>query len=77
MPGDKFYDCITAIYQFIKPFLGNKMYSFEEYGASSLRAEIDQADDISSSSCLLRAYKVIWELGPLAAAVRNHRILGH
>ena len=28
-----FYDCIKTIYQFIKPFLENKMSKFEEYGA--------------------------------------------
>ena len=28
-----FYDCINTIYQFIKPFLDNKMSIFEEYGA--------------------------------------------
>ena len=28
-----FYDCIDTIYQFIKPFLGNKIPIFEEYGA--------------------------------------------
>ena len=27
-----FYDCINTIYQFIKPFLNNKMSIFEEYG---------------------------------------------
>ena len=27
------YDCINTIYQFIKPFLDNKMSNFEEYGA--------------------------------------------
>ena len=26
-----FYDCINTIYQFIKPFLDNKMYIFGEY----------------------------------------------
>ena len=26
-------DCINTIYQFIKPFLKNKMSTFEEYGA--------------------------------------------
>ena len=30
---DTFYDCINIIYQFIKPFLDNKMSIFEEYGA--------------------------------------------
>ena len=28
-----FYDCINSIYEFIKPFLDNKMSIFEEYGA--------------------------------------------
>ena len=28
-----FHDCINTIYQFIKPFLENKMSIFEEYGA--------------------------------------------
>ena len=28
-----FYDCINTIYQFIEPFLDNKMSIFEEYGA--------------------------------------------
>ena len=28
-----FYDCISSIYQFIKPFLDNKMSIFEKYGA--------------------------------------------
>ena len=27
------YDCINTIYQFVKPFLDNKMSMFEEYGA--------------------------------------------
>ena len=30
--GATFYDCINTIYQFIKPFLDNKMSIFEEYG---------------------------------------------
>ena len=29
--GATFYDCISTIYQFIKPFLDNKMSIFEEY----------------------------------------------
>ena len=35
LSGAIFYDCITTIYQFIKPFsfLDNKMSIFEEYGA--------------------------------------------
>ena len=28
-----FYNCINTIYQFIKPFLDNRMSLFEEYGA--------------------------------------------
>ena len=36
LSGAIFYDCITTIYQFIKPFLDNKMSIFEEYGASSM-----------------------------------------
>ena len=28
-----FYDCINTIYQFIKPFLDNKISIFKEYGA--------------------------------------------
>ena len=28
-----FYDCLNTIYQFIKPFLINKISIFEEYGA--------------------------------------------
>ena len=31
--GAIFYDCISTIYQFIIPFLDNKMSVFEEYGA--------------------------------------------
>ena len=31
--GATFYDRINTIYQFIKPFLDNKMSIFEEYGA--------------------------------------------
>ena len=31
--GATLYDCINTIYQFIKPFLDNKMSIFEEYGA--------------------------------------------
>ena len=27
-----FYDCTNSIYQFIKPFLDNKMFTFEAYG---------------------------------------------
>ena len=33
LSGATFYDCINTIYQFIKPFLDNKMSIFEEYGA--------------------------------------------
>ena len=33
LSGATFYDCIITIYQFIKPFLNNKMSTFEEYGA--------------------------------------------
>ena len=33
LPGATFYDCINTIYQFIKPFLDNKMSIFERYGA--------------------------------------------
>ena len=36
LSGATIYDCIT-IYQFIKPFLDNKMSIFEEYGAFKLR----------------------------------------
>ena len=32
LSGATFYDCMTTIYQFIKPFLDNKMSIFEEYG---------------------------------------------
>ena len=35
MLGATFYDCINTIYQFIKPFLDNKMSIFGEYGASN------------------------------------------
>ena len=33
LSGATFYDRINTIYQFIKPFLNNKMSIFEEYGA--------------------------------------------
>ena len=33
LSGATFYDCINTIYQFITPFLDNKMSIFEEYGA--------------------------------------------
>ena len=33
LSGAEFYDCINTIYQFIKPFLDNKMSIFEEYAA--------------------------------------------
>ena len=33
LSGATFYDCINTIYQFIKPFLDNKMSIFEGYGA--------------------------------------------
>ena len=33
LSGATFYDCINTIYQFIKPFLDNKMSVFKEYGA--------------------------------------------
>ena len=33
LSGATFYDCTNAIYQFIIPFLDNKMSIFEEYGA--------------------------------------------
>ena len=33
LSGATFYDCITILYQFIKPFLDNKMSIFEEYRA--------------------------------------------
>ena len=32
LSGATFYDSINTIYQFIKPFLDNKMPIFEEYG---------------------------------------------
>ena len=32
LSGAKFYDCINTIYQFIKPFLDNKISIFEECG---------------------------------------------
>ena len=35
MSGATFYDCINTIYQFIKPFLDNKISIFEEYGMIS------------------------------------------
>ena len=45
LSGATFYDCINTIYQFIKPFLDNKMSIFEEYGAFKskpiLRAILD------------------------------------
>ena len=34
--GTTFYDCINTIYKFIKPFLGNKLSIFEEYGTFKL-----------------------------------------
>ena len=36
LSGATFNDCVNTIYQFIKPFLDNKMYIFEEYGAFKL-----------------------------------------
>ena len=33
LSGATFYDCISTIHQFIKPFLDNNMSVFEEYGA--------------------------------------------
>ena len=33
LSGVTFYDYINTIYQYIIPFLGNKMSTFEEYGA--------------------------------------------
>ena len=36
LSGATFYDCVNTIYQFIKPFLDNKMPIFEEYGAFKL-----------------------------------------
>ena len=36
LSGATFYDCINTIYQFIKPFLDDKMSIFEEYGAFKL-----------------------------------------
>ena len=35
--GATFYDCFNTIYQFVKPFLDNKMSIFEEYGAFKRR----------------------------------------
>ena len=38
LPGATFYDCINTIYQFIKPFLDNKMSVFLGiYGAFNQR----------------------------------------
>ena len=34
-----FYDSINTIYQFIKPFLDNKMTIFGEYGAFNVSCE--------------------------------------
>ena len=36
LSGATFYECINTIYQFIKPFLVNKMSVFEEYGAFNM-----------------------------------------
>ena len=33
LPDASFYDCISSMYQFIKPYLDNKMSILEEYGA--------------------------------------------
>ena len=33
LSGATFFDCINTIYQFITPFLDNKICIFEEYGA--------------------------------------------
>ena len=42
LSGATFYDCINAIYQFIKPFFDNKMSIFEEYGDfNRIRALLD------------------------------------
>ena len=35
--GATFYDCFNTIYQFVKPFLENKMSVLEEYGAFKRR----------------------------------------
>ena len=35
-----FYDCINAIYLFIKPFLDNETSNFEEYGAFKMEQKI-------------------------------------
>ena len=37
LSGATFYDCIDTMYQFIKPFLDNKMSIFEGYGAFKIR----------------------------------------
>ena len=42
LSGTTFYDCINTIYQFIKPFLDNKMSIFEEYGTINLSVASDK-----------------------------------
>ena len=48
LSGATFYDCINTIYQFIKPFLDNKMSIFDEYGAF----KIWKFEIVNSATCL-------------------------
>ena len=41
LSGATFYDCINTIYQFIKPFLDDKMSVFEEYGAFKAKINVN------------------------------------
>ena len=44
-----FYDCINTIYQFIKPFLDNKMSIFEKYGAINSFTAIGDDNTLANS----------------------------
>ena len=48
-----FCDCINSIYQFIKPFLDNKMFIFEEHGA--FKGKICRGDNMLYFYALLMA----------------------
>ena len=53
MSGATFYECVINIYQFIKPFLDDKMSIFKEYGAfNKLTCWVKiSADDILKYFC--------------------------
>ena len=50
LSGATFYGCINTIYQFIKPFLENKMSIFEEYDALKVLSGMANSVDLDQTA---------------------------